>query len=102
MFVRLKLKTSHKHICYFDQNNLHAFGRQWASPPDIFSHLLQILMLKCLHFFTVSDQYLIISESRYSWCAVSVFGFPLFMGVRKGAKWKFATTWKLGLRTINF
>jgi len=28
MFVRLKLKTSHKHICYFDQNNLHAFGRQ--------------------------------------------------------------------------
>jgi len=55
MVVRLKLKISHKNIWYLNQNNLHAFVRQWASPPDIFSHLLQNLMLKCLHFFPLRD-----------------------------------------------
>ena len=84
MVVRLKVKTSHKNIWYFNQNNLHVFVRQWAFPSDIFSHLLQKLMLKCLHFFPLPDYYLIISESRYSWCAVSVFGIPLCSwGVRK-------------------
>ena len=41
-----------------------------------------------------------ISESRYSWGAVSVFGIPLCSWVfAGGTKWEFATTWKLGLRT---
>jgi len=46
---------------------------------------------------------MMISKSSYSWCAVSVFGItPVFMGVRRGVKWAFVTTWKLGLRTKNF
>ena len=55
MFIRLKLKISHKNVWYFIQNNLHAFVRQWASPSDIFSHSLQNLMLKSLHFFPLPD-----------------------------------------------
>ena len=70
----------------------------WASPSGIFSHLLQNLMLKCFHFFPLLDFYLMISESRHSWCAVSVFDIPLCSWVSAGkTKWEFATTWKLGL-----
>ena len=75
MVVRLKLRISRKNISYLNQNNLHAFVRQCASPSDISSHLLQNLTL-CLHFFPLPDYYLI-SEIMYSWCAVSVFGIPL-------------------------
>jgi len=72
-------------------------------PHPTFSHLLQNLMLKYLHFFPQPDYYLIISESRYSWYAVSVFGIPLCSWVSaRGSKWEFALTWKLGLRTKNF
>jgi len=53
-------------------------GYAYASPSRNFSHLLQNLMLKCLHFFPLSDYSLMISGSdRYSWCAVSVFGIPM-------------------------
>jgi len=34
---------------------------------------------------------MMIGKSSYSWCAVSVFSItPVFMGVRRGAKWAFA------------
>jgi len=77
-FVRLKLKISRKGIWYFGQNNLHAFVRHWASPSNVFSHLLQNLLLKCLHFLPNTVLNLIISESSYSWSALSVFGIPLY------------------------
>jgi len=55
-------------------------------------------MLKYLHFFPLPDCYLMISESSYSWCAVSVFSILLCLWVSAGeTKWEFATTWKLGL-----
>jgi len=37
-----------------------------------------------------------ICKSSYSWCAVLVFGItPVFMGVCRGTKWAFVTTWKI-------
>jgi len=100
MVVRLKLKISRKNISYLNQNNLHAFVRQCASPSDISSHLLQNLTL-CLHFFPLPDYYLI-SEIMYSWCAVQCLAYHCVHGrPQGGAKWAFATTWKLGLKTKN-
>ena len=97
--VRLMLKIFRENIWYLNQNNLYAFGRHWVSPSDIFSHLPQNLMLRCLDFFPLPDSYLMISETRYSWCAVSVFGILLCSWVFAGrTKWEFATTWKLGLK----
>ena len=66
--VLLMLKISRINIWYLDQNNLHAFVRHWVSPSDIFSHLPQNLMIRCLDFFPLSDSYLITSESG---CAVA-------------------------------
>jgi len=97
------LKISRKSIWYLDQNNLHAFVHHWASPSDSFSHLLQNLMLKCLHFFPLPDYSLMISGNKYSWCAVSVCGILMCSWVSaRGTKWEFATTWKLGPKTKNF
>ena len=96
-------KKISQNIWYLDQNNLHAFVHHWASPSDNFSHLLQNLMLECLHFFPLPDYSLMINGRWYSWCAVSVFGIPLCSWVSAGGtKREFATTWKLGLRTKNF
>jgi len=58
----------------------------WAFPSDIFSHLLQNPMLKCLHCFPLPDYYLMISQSRYSWCAVSVFGIACAHGCPQGGQ----------------
>jgi len=44
--VRVKLEISRKSIWYIGQNNLHAFVRHWASPSNVFSHLLQNLLSK--------------------------------------------------------
>jgi len=33
-------------------------------------------MLKCLHFIPLPDYYVMISENRCSWYAVSVLGIP--------------------------
>ena len=51
-------------------------------------------------FCPLPDYHLVICGSRYSWCAVLVFGFPLCSWMSEGGtKWEFATTWILGLRT---
>jgi len=43
-----------------------------------------------------------ISESRCSWCAVSVIGIPLYSWASVGGiNWEIATTWKLWQRTKN-
>jgi len=49
--------------------------------------LIQNLMLKCLNFFPLPDYYLMISETRYSWCNVPVFGIPLCSWVSAGGQY---------------
>ena len=56
-------------------------------------------MLKCLHFFPLPDYYLMISESRYSWCVVSVFGKSLCSWVSARGKMRICHHLQLGLRT---
>jgi len=80
------LKISRKNIWYLDQNNFHALVHRWKSPSDVGSQLLLNLMLKCLDFFPLPDYYLMISESRYNWCAVPVFGIPLLSWVSAGGQ----------------
>jgi len=79
------LKISRKKFWYLDQNNLHAFVRHWASPSYIFSHLLQNLMLKCLHFFPLPDYCLMISGSIGTAGALfQCLGFPCVHGCPHG------------------
>jgi len=93
---------SQKHLMHWPKQ-FTCFCAPLSIPSDIFSPLLQNLTLKCLHFFPLPDYSLMISGSRYNWCAVSVHGIPLCSWVSAGrTKWEFATTWKLELTTKNF
>jgi len=43
-----------------------------STPSNVFSRLLQSLMLECLHFLSLLDSCLMMDECSYSWCAVSM------------------------------
>jgi len=46
-------------------------------PTFLAIYLILNLMLKCLNFFPLPDYYLMISETRYGWWDVPVFGISL-------------------------